>query len=266
MDRGQDTAELESLYAEALEGQGETGKAIDAYRSAIKLDPADENNYVDFASLCIDHHAFEDGLKVLTLGLSLHPSSERLTFMLGILHASQGNVDLAEQDFQRAAQLAPQRDLGAIGLDTLYLHKGNSEQTIHLIRRQLNQKPDDANLLFLLGETLISSGSEPGQPSYTEAQHALERSVALNPDLCLPHVSLGSIYLQEDRFSDAVSQFEAARAIDPNENSAYSHLAVAYRRLGQPDKAKEVLVALQKLLEQQRSGSRVKTAASRPPS
>jgi Tfp pilus assembly protein PilF len=67
--------------------------------------------------------------------------------------------------------------------------------------------------------------------------------------------------LSEERYADAALQFEAARAIDPSENSAYSHLAVAYRHLGQPEKAKEVLSALQRILEQQRSGSRAQSKA-----
>jgi hypothetical protein len=37
---------------------------------------------------------------------------------------------------------------------------------------------------------------------------------------------------------------------------------VAYRHLGQPEKAKEVLAALQTLLEQQRSGARTQAKAS----
>ena len=255
--RGHDSSELEDLYAEALEGQGETDKAIEAYRRAIALDPKDENNYVDFASLCIDHHAFEDGMKVIAVGLQLHPKSERLTFMRGILDASEGNVDLAERDFEEAARLAPQLDLGAVGLGAVSLQRGNSGEAIKVIRRQLSQKPNDPTLLYMLGEASITAGSQPGQPSYAEAQRDLEKSVSLNPSLCLPHVSLGSIYLQEDRFADAAVQFEAARAIDPNENSAYSHLAVAYRHLGQPEKAKEALTALQELLARQRSGTRV---------
>jgi predicted Zn-dependent protease len=259
---GHDTSELENLYAEALEEKGQTGKAIDAYRSAIALDPNDENNYVDFASLCIDHHAFEDGMTVITLGLHLHPDSERLTFMRGILDASEGNVDIAEKDFEAASRLAPQRDLGAIGLGAVSLQRGNSAEAIKVIRRQLNQKPNDPSLLYMLGQALITSGSQPGQPSYAEAQLVLEKSVTLNPNLCLPHVALGSIYLQEERFADAAVQFEAARAIDPNENSAYSHLAVAYRHLGQPEKAREVLTALQELLAQQRSGTRMKPTTS----
>jgi len=262
IERGRDTSELEDLLADALAAQGEPGKAADAYRNAIALDPSDENNYLDFASLCIDQRALEGGMKVIALGLERHPDSERLVFMRGILNALEDKTDLAEKDFQQAAQLAPKHDFGAIGLGAVYLEKGNSEEAIRVTRRQLKQKPDDPSLLYLLGEALIASGVQPDQPGFGEAQHVLEESVKLNPGLCLPHVSLGSIYFREERYSDAAVQFEAARAIDPNENSAYSHLAVAYRHLKQPEKAREILKELQKLLEQQRSGTRAKAITS----
>jgi predicted Zn-dependent protease len=262
--RAHDSSELEDLLAESFAASGQTGEASEAYRRAIAFDPSDENNYLDFASFCIDHRGFEDGLKVVALGLREHPNSVRLIFMRGIIEASQDNFDLAEKDFQQAALLNPQHDLGSVGLGNIYLQHGNSAEAIKFTREQLQQKPNDASLLYVLGQGLLASGAQPGQPAFLEAQASLEKSVQLNPKLCLPHVSLGSIYLREERYADAAVQFEAARAIDPTENSAYSHLAVAYRHLGKPEKAKEVLTALQALLHQQRSGTPTQAKANSP--
>ncbi len=74
----------------------------------------------------------------------------------------------------------------------------------------------------------------------------------LNPDLCLPHVALGEIYLDQERFDEAIVQLERARAIDPKEKSAYSHLAVAYRRLEDTDSARRILIMLKEF--NQRTG------------
>ncbi len=263
--RGHDSSELENLLGEAFAANGATRDALDAFRRAIAIDPADEDNYLDYASVCLDHRGFDDALKVLALGLQTHPRSERLLFMRGVVEASEDNFDLAENDFQQASLLNPQHDLGAVGLGSAYLQHGDSAQALKVTRAELHQKPNDPSLLYLLGEGLLSAGAAPGQPAYAEAQQALEKSVKLNPALCLPHISLGTIYLREERYQEAAAQFEAARAIDPGENSAYSHLAVAYRHLGQPDKAKEVLSALQALLEQQRSGARTPAKASPKP-
>jgi tetratricopeptide (TPR) repeat protein len=261
-DRGKDTSELENLRAEALEATGATQRAVDAYRKAVALDPQDENNYLDFTSLCIDHRAYGDGMKVISVGLQVHPKSERLTFMRGIVNAMQDHFELAEEDFRQAALLAPQHDFGIVGLGVTYLETGNATEAIKVIQGRLRQTPNDASLQYLLGEGLLRSGAAPGHPAYEQAQAALEKSVKLDPRLCLPHISLGSIYMNEDRLAEAAIQFEAARAVDPTEKSSYSHLAVVYRRLKQPEKSKEALTALQQVLEQERAGMKVRIDTS----
>jgi tetratricopeptide (TPR) repeat protein len=263
---GRETSELNNVLAEAYEGNNEIQHAVDALRRAIALDPADEENYLDFASLCMNQRSLQAGMTVIQVALETHPKSDRLIFMRGVLHAMQDEFEMAEKDFKLASELAPQTNLGYVGLGISYLETGHDAQAIQILRQRLREKPNDASLLYLLGEALIRTGAAPGTPTYIEAQSSLEKSVRLNPSLCLPHVSLGTIFLDEDRPKDAVDQFEEARAIDPNERSAYSHLAVAYRRLGQVEKSKQVLNSLKEVIEQERQSTRekMKTAAGAP--
>jgi tetratricopeptide (TPR) repeat protein len=261
---GHETSELNNVLAEAYEGNNEIQHAVDALRRAIALDPADVDNYLDFASLCMNQRSLQAGMTVIQVALESHPKSDRLIFMRGVLYAMQDEFEKAEKDFKLSADLAPQTNLGYVGLGVSYLETGHDSQAIEILHQRLREKPNDASLLYLLGEALIRTGAAPGTPAYTEAQSSLEKSVSLNPNLCLPHISLGTIYLDEDRPAEAAGQFEKARAIDPKERSAYSHLAVAYRRLGQVDKSKEVLNALKEVIEQERQSTRekMKTAAS----
>lgn len=263
--RGDETAELNNLLAEAYEGNNDIRRAVDALRRAIALDPEDEDNYLDFASLCMNQRSFKAGMTVLEVGLKYHPKSDKLIFMRGVLYAMQDEFDLAEKDFELSAKLGPEANFGYIGLGVTYLETGHDAEAIQVLRRRLKEKPNDAGLLYLLGEGLLRSGASPGSAEYKEAKSSLEKSVSLNPKLCLPHVALGTIYLDEDRTKDAVHEFEQARAIDPTERSAYSHLAVAYRRLGETDKANEVLNGLKELIAQERMGIRdkMKTAAEK---
>jgi tetratricopeptide (TPR) repeat protein len=267
IDNGGETSEADNLLAEAYEGNHETQPAIDALRKAIALAPDDDDNYLDFAALCMDHQDFDAGLRVLDTGLRVHPNSDRLLFERGILHAMRDNFQLAELDFRKAALLAPEKSSSYKGLGVLYLETGNAAQAIETLRKRLRVTPNDPDLLYLLGEALLKSGARPGDEAYRQAQTALESSVKLNPRLCLPHVSLGRIYLEEDRATEAVAQLEQAREIDPNERSTYWQLAVAYRKLGQTGKQREALSTLKGLNNQERAGARDKTrlaSESRP--
>jgi tetratricopeptide (TPR) repeat protein len=99
-----------------------------------------------------------------------------------------------------------------------HLETGNASKAIDLLHQRLKQNPNDASRLYLLGEALIRNGALSGEPQYAEAQASFEKSVRLNPDLCLPRVALGEIYLDQERYQDAIVQLERARAIDPKEN------------------------------------------------
>lgn len=261
---GHDTAEVNNALAQAYEGESDRQRAFDAYRKAVFLDPQDEDNYVDLASFCVSQHALQAGTQVIQVGLKTFPKSARLVYLRGIIHAIEDDYEDAEKDFNLSQTLSPAVDLGYIGLGASYLESGNSNQAIKVLRQRLRERPNDPSLLYLLGESLIRSGASPGSPDYAEAQAALERSVSLNSNLCLPHVALGEIYLSENRPKDAVLQLEKARSIDPKEKSIYSHLAVGYKRLGQGDDAKAVLIVLKNMLDQERQGAidRMKPASA----
>jgi len=248
---GHDTDEVENALAQAYEGSNDTPKAVAALRRAIELAPKNEENYLDFANLCIDHRDLDNGLRVVEVGLNELPTSSRLVFERGVLYAMQDRFELAEQDFERSARLAPLASFGYVGIGVTYLETGHAESAIAVLRERLKKQPDDASLLYLLGEALMRTGVTPGDKGYAEAQSAFERAVKLNPNLCLAHVDLGEIYIDQERFKDAIQQLEKARSIDPKEKSAYSHLAVAYRKAGDTDNAKRVLTDLKNIYQQE---------------
>ncbi len=222
-------------------------------REATRLAPDDENNYIDLVALCIDHDAFDLGFEVLGVGLHYLPQSDRLIFQRGVLHAMRSEFDLAEQDFQLASQLAPEKNLSYVGLGVTYLQAGSLAEAVRTLRDRVKQKPDDAILLYLLGEALMRSGAAPGDSDFTEARTALERSVRFNAAFVPSHVELGKIYLRENRLDEAVVLLEKARALDPREKAVYSQLLVAYRRQKKPEQAAAAATSLARLVEEQRA-------------
>lgn len=250
--RGHKTAELDNLLAESYHGTGQLQPEIDALREATQLDPQSEDNYLDLAALCIDHDGFDLALEVLNVGLHYRPQSDRLVFQRGIAHAMKNEFDLADKDFQLASQLAPDKNLSYVGLGVSYMQTGNVAEAIRALRERIKEKPADATLQYLLGKALLRSGAHPGDADFAEARRALEASFKLSPDFVPSLVELAKIDLLENRVDPAVPLLEKARSLDPQDNAALSQLAIAYRRQGKSDKAKEALAALAKLNAEQR--------------
>lgn len=250
--QGHKTAELDNLLAEAFEGNQQPQEAINALREATQLDPTDENNYVDLATLCTKYDSYDLGLQIIDVGLHYHPNSDRLIFQRGVLEAMTNRFELAENDFQLASRLAPNKNLTYVAMGVTYMQTGHIPEAIQSLRDRLKQKPDDPILLYLLGDALIRSGASPGDASFVEARSVLEKSVKLNPDLAASRVDLGKIYLRDNRVEDARQSLERALGIDPKDKTAIAQLAVVYRRSGKPELANSMLSNLNKLNEEDR--------------
>src|SRR5205085_3988320 len=109
-----------------------------------------------------------------------------------------------------------------------------------------------ATLQYLLGEALIRAGAAPGEAQFREAKLALQKSVRLNPKFGPAHADLAKLLLKESALDTAIEHLELARNLDPTDKSAYSQLAIAYRRKGKLDVAAAMLADLNKLNDEER--------------
>ena len=246
-----------NLLAQAYEKNQQTQLAIDRLREAITLFPADENNYLDLATICIDHNAYPLGIEIVQLGLKSRPGSEKLLFQLGVLHALSGEFDLARAEFRRAGKLAPGKDLPVAALELADIQQNGHNDVLQELRRNLKQKGDSAILCYLLGSSLVRRGARPGSPEYTEARGVFQKAIRLDPKLPYPYIELGKMYEQEGKIVEAIPLFEKAAALGPRDPSSYYHLARDYRKLNQPQKASQMLNKLKEMEQRSREFEQV---------
>jgi tetratricopeptide (TPR) repeat protein len=236
-----------NLLAQAYEKNRQTQLAIDRLREAIALFPADENNYLDLATVCIDHNSYPLGIEVVQIGLKNRPGSEKLLFQLGLLHALSGHFDLARDEFRRAGKLAPGKDLPVAALELADVQQKGPADTIQELRNNLKRKGDSAILCYLLGSSLIRNGAHPGTPEYAEARAVFQKAIRLDSQLPYPYIELGKMYEQAGEILEAIPLFEKAAALGPRDPSSYYHLARDYQKVNQPQKAAQMLNKLKEI-------------------
>jgi len=122
--------------------------------------------------------------------------------------------------------------------------EGNPAEAIQSARQGVERDPKNYILQTILGQALIRSGAGPGQAEFVEAETALERAVAARPNFAAAQLALGQLYLAVHRLDVAIKHLEIARQLAPANTSVYSHLAVAYRRQGDPAAAQKMLAIL----------------------
>lgn len=255
-EQGHATADVWNLLAQAYIGDAQSQKAFEAFKKAATLRPESEKLYALVADACLDQEDYDLGLKVVDAGLQKLPESARLHYQRGVFLTALDRFDVAKRDFDLASQSAPGTDIGYLAAAHEDLLEWNTTEAIRVAREAIANGKANYILLSILGEALIRSGINPGDPGFAEARMALEKSLAEHPGYARARISFGKLYLMEDHADDAIVQLEQARELDPRNPAVYSYLASAYRSKGDMQHAKEMLATLARLNQQQAAAIR----------
>lgn len=237
--QGHDTAELDSLLAEAYRGAGRMEDAYNALRRATHLSPGSDSSYAELADLCRELGRYDLGLTIIDIGLRHVPRSSKLYTQRGLLQMALGHTSASVADLQTAKELAPGDTAPSLALGVLSMQTGQNQQAIQLLKREASSHPDDFALWYLLAKALVrSGGGTPG--ARKEANTALQRSIQLNGEFAPSRVALANLLLDAGKTRNAIEELETSIRIDPNNQSGLYKLALAYRRAGNLEKARKL--------------------------
>jgi tetratricopeptide (TPR) repeat protein len=152
---------------------------------------------------------------------------------LGIAYLDQLQYADAIQAFREVVKLRPDYADGHINLGLTYIEWEKYGDARANLEKGLALSQDPARALYYLAIVERREG-------HSEAELAdLREVVARYPQSRDARRELGISYYQQHRPEEAVKQFEALQAIDPDDVAAHYNLAILYRRLGLKEKASE---------------------------
>ena len=67
----------------------------------------------------------------------------------------------------------------------------------------------------------------------------LKKSLALDPKLAEAHLQLGNLYSDQNKYAEAIPEYERARELDPDLADVHYRLGQAYVRTGEKDRAQQ---------------------------
>ena len=150
---------------------------------------------------------------------------------LGMLLHAAAYYEAAEPCYLNAQALAPNELRWPYYLAHVFKSRGDTARAEKAFTRALVLQPDDFPTLVWLGRLHVDEGRpEAAQPLFAKALDLMPRSVAAL-------AGLGGVALAQRDYHGAVTYLEQALAIDPGADSLHSPLAMAYRGLGELDKA-----------------------------
>ncbi|MGA9585382.1 MAG: tetratricopeptide repeat protein [Terracidiphilus sp.] len=150
---------------------------------------------------------------------------------LGIAFLDQLQYSDALAAFQQVTRLRPDYKDGYINLGLTYIEWEKYDEARQPLEKALALKPNDARALYYLA--LVERRAR-----HSEAEVAdLEKVVTQYPDCRDARRELGISYYQQHRADDAMAQFKALQAIDPDDLAAHYNLSILYRRKGMKHEA-----------------------------
>jgi tetratricopeptide (TPR) repeat protein len=253
-------AALHHQLGEVDEKLGNPLEAVREYQRAAELDSS-EPNLFDWGTELLTHRALEPATEVFTKGNRLFPKSARMLIAIGVSLYARGSYDEATRSLVKASDLAP-------GNPTPYLFLGRmqsvqatpSEDSVEKLRRFAQLQPDNAlaNYYYAVSlwkESVSAADSELDTERMKRVESLLQKATRLDPKLGAAYLQLGILYSQRADFSRAISAYQKAIEVSPEEarprfatpqlderlDEAHYRLAQAYLRTGDKAKAKEEL-------------------------
>ncbi len=216
--------------AEVYAAQGQTDRAVDEFRRALLLDPANEQASLSLAGMYLQQNQQDAALDLLKKASTANPRSSRLHLMLADIYDKKG--DAKQADYERllggkkgaaVVEEQPAKPAG-FALGDQLAAKGEVDKAADAYRAVLQQQPDAIEPHEKLGNLYFRAGRE------ADAIIAYREAVHLGSSNAEVYYNLGQLYEKRNQLDEAVVSYK--RAIEKKPTFAEARLKLADIRLG----------------------------------
>jgi Flp pilus assembly protein TadD len=161
------------------------------------------------------------------------PPDAELRFSTGVMHLREGRVDLALEEFKRAAKEDPKNPYFQKGLGQAFAAKRDWGSAISAFRKALELNPLYVDTRNDLGYALIMSGDrDAGKKEFLSAF-----SDPMNPAPEISAFNLGRALLEEKNYAEAANWFRSSLSRNKAYAAPYLLLAETLVTMGRNDEA-----------------------------
>ena len=256
----------------ALEQQGKITDAVAAWQVVVKAEPRNGNAYAQLGMLEARQEHYPEAIASYRKALALSPAIPRLELNLGLAYFKAGDFRNANRAFEaelarqprspdaarltiligmshygareygaaipylKEAAMADQRNLPLrLSLAHCYLWTKQLDATLDVYKEILEIDPDSAEADMIAGEALDEKGDNAG------AVQQFRAAVKANPKEPNVHFGLAYLLWAQKRYDEAIPEFNAELASDPENSQAMVYLGDTYVKQNQFEQARPLL-------------------------
>jgi len=197
-----------------LDSTDRTDEAKQRLNKLVVEHPDDIDAIMALGNILRGRKAFAECAQVYSKGVATIRTPEKPNWLIfyfrGICLERDKKWDMAEKDLKEALKLYPDQPHVLNYLGYSWIDQGtNLDDGMRMIRRAVEQRPDDGYIVDSLGWAYYRLGN------YDEAVKNLERAVELKPDDPTINDHLGDTYWKIGRTLEAQFQWSHARDLKP---------------------------------------------------
>jgi tetratricopeptide (TPR) repeat protein len=175
---------------------------------------------------------------------TIDPDSVLVHEMSGEIMEGMKNYDGALVEYKKAVEMAPTRAGTHYMLGNVYYQLSAWDAAIEEFEAELRNDPSNCKAEALIGNILLEQRREDDK-----ALTAVDKALALCPNLSQAHTDRGRALLKLNRPEEAVKDLQIAKQSNPDDTITHFYLAQAYRATGQTEQAKSEMQIFSKLEE-----------------
>ena len=167
--------------------------------------------------------------------LKVEPADTESALWLAKLYRLSDQQDKAESTLRTVLGREPENEAAMDQLTQLLLDQKRGPEAITMLEAMVKRSPS-AHLYDLLGDAYTQQGDA------ASSEAAYRSAVQLDPDEISHRRGLAQALLSEEKYAEALEQYQALANMDSSDPDNYLRLAEIYRQLHQLDKAEQSIL------------------------
>ncbi len=210
---------VETLLKDAR-GEENTGNYASAerlYRQALAIAPESLESLKRLGILQQTELKFDDSIQLFDQVLASDPSFSQVNFFLGASYFGKGDFTRAVESFERELKAPSPHPRTHYYLALALQSSGRIEEAISQLNQSFAENPKDADALYELARIYKNA-----------SLRSIEMLKTLDPDSFQLHALMGEVYADQERYSEAIEEYQAALVKRPDAQGMHFVIGVAY--------------------------------------
>src|SRR5437868_12059970 len=230
----------------AFEENGETDRALEAYRKVLDVDPGQSDLAARVAALLIRQDDFPQAIDVLKDAIKANPNDAEPYRQLAFIYAKYlKKTDQAVEYANRAIALDP-RDIEAYQrLCEIELAAGEEKKALEVLERATKAPSGDATFWTRLGKLyaaiLFKPDSQPKPDELRRVNELFKKAAEHANDDPSILKDVADYYASSQQLKEAIPLYLRVLELQPDDANAREKLATGFILTNQRDKADEML-------------------------